>query len=166
MTSRPARITFNEAVRCARIVGCTIQHIDPDRLKAKPIIFKSRNQILSHISAPALAAPVSIFNKKCIVEKLPEETTINGWFIDVNMRLYYENPKRQVCRTTPIVAIDGNIVTTNSGSIYKLGTVDILIAKHIGNITISDSTPLEEDVIPILVNAAYDVYPIILEKNI
>ncbi len=166
MTSRPARITFNEAVRCARIVGCTIQHIDPDRLKAKPIIFKSRNQILSHISAPAPAAPASIFTMKGIVEKLPEETTINGWFIDVNMRLYYENQKRQVCRTTPIVAIDGNIVTTNSGSIYKLGTVDILIAKHIGNITISDSTPLEEDAIPILVNAAYDVYPIILEKNI
>ncbi len=166
MTSRPARITFNEAVRCARIVGCTIQHIDPDRLKAKPIIFKSRNQILSHISAPAPAAPASIFTMKGIVEKLPEETTINGWFIDVNMRLYYENPKRHVCRTTPIVAIDGNIVTTNSGSIYKLGIVDILIAKHIGNITISDSTPLEEAAIPTLVNAAYDVYPIILEKNI
>lgn len=164
MTSRTLRTTFNEAVQCARIVGSTIQHIDPIRLKAKPIIFKSRNQILAHLSAPA--TPVSIFNKKCIVEKLPEETTINGWFIDVNMRLYYEDPKRQVCRTTPIVAIDGNIVTTNSGSIYKLGIVDILITKHIGNITISESTPLEEDVIPILVNAAYDVYPIILEKNI
>lgn len=165
MTSRTVRTTFNEAVQCARIIGCTIQHIDPIRLKAKPIIFKSRKQILAHISTPA-PEPVSIFNKKCIVEKLPDETTINGWFIDVNMRLYYENPKRQVYRTTPIVAIDGNIVTTNSGSIYKLGIVDILIAKHIGNITISDSTPLEESAIPILVNAAYDVYPIILEKNI
>ena len=164
MTIRTLRTTFNEAVRCARIVGSSIQHIEPIRLKAKPIIFKSRNQILAHISAPA--APASIFTMKGIVEKLPEETTINGWFIDVNMRLYYENPKRQVCRTTPIVAIDGNIVTTDTGSIYKLGIVDILIAKHIGNITISDSTPLEEDVIPILVNAAYDVYPIILEKNI
>ena len=164
MTSRTLRTTFNEAVQCARIVGSTIQHINPIRLKAKQIIFKSRNQILDHISGPV--TPESIFNKKCNVEKLPEETTINGWFIDVNMRLYYENPKRQLCRTTPIVAIDGNIVTTNSGSIYKLGIVDIFITKHIGNITISDSTPLEEDVIPILVNAAYDVYPSILEKNI
>jgi hypothetical protein len=160
MTSRPARITFNEAVRCARIVGCTIQHIPPDRLKAKPILFKPRGQILSAISAPAAASAAPA------MALMGLGTTINGWYIDVNMRLYYENQERQVHRTTPIVSIDGNIVTTNSGSIYKLGTVDILIAKHIGNITISDSTPLEEDAIPILVNAAHDVYPIILEKNI
>ena len=162
MTSRPARITFNEAVRCARIVGCTIQHIGEDRLKAKPIIFKPRKQILSKISA---STNISIFNMDRISENTPEKkkkekTLINGWSVDINMRLYYEDPtKRDIIRTTPVITIDGDVVTTHSGSVYKLGKLDILIAKHLANTQISDSSPLDEETLPFLVNAAYDVYP-------
>jgi hypothetical protein len=158
MTSRPARITFNEAVRCARIVGCTIQHIAEDRLKAKPIIFKPRGDILSKLSA---SSKVSVFSMKNTTEqKKNEKILINGWSVDINMRLYYEDPtKRDIIRTTPVIAIDGNVVTTRSGSVYKLGKLDVLIAKHLANTQMSDSSPLEEETLPFLVNAAYDVYP-------
>ena len=158
MTSRPARITFNEAVRCARIVGCTIQHIGEDRLKAKPIIFKPRGDILSKLSA---SSKVSVFSMKNTTEqKKNEKILINGWSVDINMRLYYEDPtKRDIIRTTPVITIDGDVVTTHSGSVYKLGKLDILIAKHLANTQISDSSPLDEETLPFLVNAAYDVYP-------
>ena len=158
MTSRPARITFNEAVRCARIVGCTIQHIGEDRLKAKPIIFKPRGDILSKLSA---SSKVSVFSMKNTTEqKKNEKILINGWSVDINMRLYYEDPtKRDIIRTTPVITIDGDVVTTHSGSVYKLGKLDILIAKHLANTQISNSAPLDEETLPFLVNAAYDVYP-------
>ena len=158
MTSRQARITFNEAVRCARIVGCTIQHIGEDRLKAKPIIFKPRGDILSKLSA---SSKVSVFSMKNTTEqKKNEKILINGWSVDINMRLYYEDPtKRDIIRTTPVITIDGDVVTTHSGSVYKLGKLDILIAKHLANTQISNSAPLDEETLPFLVNAAYDVYP-------
>ena len=157
MTSRPARITFNEAVRCARIVGCTVQHIGDDRLKAKPIIFKPRGSILSKLSA---SSNVSIFSMECTVESLPKEKVIDGWYVDIGMRIYYEDKiKREVYRTTPIDAIDGNIVTTSSGTVYKLGKMDILVAKQLKYINISESAPLEEETLPFLINAAHDVYP-------
>jgi len=158
MPSRPARITFNEAVRCARIVGCTIQHIGEDRLKAKPIIFKPRGDILSKLSA---SSKVSVFSMKNTTEqKKNEKILINGWSVDINMRLYYEDPtKRDIIRTTPVITIDGDVVTTHSGSVYKLGKLDILIAKHLANTQISNSAPLDEETLPFLVNAAYDVYP-------
>ena len=157
MTSRPARITFNEAVRCARIVGCTVQHIGDDRLKAKPIIFKPRGSILSKLSA---SSNVSIFSMECTVESLPKEKVIDGWYVDIGMRIYYEDKiKREVYRTTPIDAIDGNIVTTSSGTVYKLGKMDVLIAKLLINVGISESAPLEEETLPFLINAAHDVYP-------
>ena len=157
MTSRPARITFNEAVRCARIVGCTVQHIGDDRLKAKPIIFKPRGSILSKLSA---STNVSVFSMECTVEPAPKEKVIDGWYVDIGMRIYYEDKiKREVYRTTPIDAIDGNIVTTSSGTVYKLGKMDILVAKQLENINISESAPLEEETLPFLINAAHDVYP-------
>lgn len=158
MTSRQARITFNEAVRCARIVGCTIQYIGEDRLKAKPILFKPRGDILSKLSA---SSKISVFSMENTTEKKKNETKlVNGWSVDVNMRLYYEDPtKRDVIRTTPVITIDGDVVTTHSGSVYKLGKLDILIAKHLANIQISDYAPLDEETLPFLVNAAYDVYP-------
>ena len=157
MTSRPARITFNEAVRCARIVGCTVQLIGDDRLKAKPIIFKPRGSILSKLSA---SSNVSIFSMECTVEPAPKEKVIDGWYVDIGMRIYYEDKiKREVYRTTPIDAIDGNIVTTSSGTVYKLGKMDILVAKQLKYINISESAPLEEETLPFLINAAHDVYP-------
>ena len=157
MTSRPARITFNEAVRCARIVGCTVQHIGDDRLKAKPIIFKPRGSILSKLSA---SSNVSIFSMECTVESLPKENVIDGWFVDIGMRIYYEDKtKREVYRTTPIDGINGNVVTTCSGTVYKLGKMDVLIAKLLINVGISESAPLEEETLPFLINAAHDVYP-------
>ena len=157
MTSRPARITFNEAVRCARIVGCTVQLIGDDRLKAKPIIFKPRGSILSKLSA---STKVSVFSMECTVESLPKEKVIDGWYVDIDMRIYYEDKiKREVYRTTPIDAIDGNIVTTSSGTVYKLGKMDILVAKQLKYINISESAPLEEETLPFLINAAHDVYP-------
>jgi len=157
MTSRPARITFNEAVRCARIVGCTVQHIGDDRLKAKPIIFKPRGSILSKLSA---SSNVSIFSMECTVESLPKEKVIDGWYVDIGMRIYYEDQtKREVYRTTSIDEINGNVVTTRSGTVYKLGKMDVLVAKRLVNVGISESAPLEEETLPFLINAAHDVYP-------
>jgi hypothetical protein len=76
------------------------------------------------------------------------------------MRIYYEDKiKREVYRTTPIDAIDGNIVTTSSGTVYKLGKMDVLVAKQLKYINISESAPLEEETLPFLINAAHDVYP-------
>ncbi len=157
MTSRPARITFNEAVRCARIVGCTVQHIGDDRLKAKPIIFKPRGSILSKLSA---SSNVSIFSMECTVEPAPKEKVIDGWYVDIDMRIYYEDKtKREVYRTTSIDEINGNVVTTSSGTVYKLGKMDVLVAKQLKYINISESAPLEEETLPFLINAAHDVYP-------
>lgn len=157
MTRESGRITFNETVCCARIVGSTIQNIDPDRLKAKPIVFKPRGQILSVISAPT---KISVFNMEPIVEKTPKINIINGWSIDIHMRLYYEDTQKQdVIKTTPVQSIEGDVVTTRSGSVYKLGNLDILVAKQLGQNQISNSAPLAEETLPFLINAAYDVYP-------
>lgn len=161
MTSRQARITFNEVVRCARIVECTIQTIGTEKLKSRTIVFKPRGEILSNLSG---TAKISVFSMECTVETIakpePKITTVNGWFVDVDTRIYFEDSvKRDVIRTTPVVTIEGNVVTTRSGSKYALGKMDILIAKRLASITISESAPLEEDTLPFLVNAAYDVYP-------
>ena len=163
MSRRPARISFNEAVHCARIVDCTIQHIGTDHLKARPIIFKPRGDMLSKLSA---SSNVSIFSMECTIESAPKEKILDGWFIDIHMRIYYEDKNRQVYRTTPIDAIDGNVITTKSGSIYKLGNMDILVARRIGNIKIPDSKPLAEETLPYLVNASEDVYPYITNNYI
>jgi hypothetical protein len=161
MTSRQARITFNEVVRCARIVECTIQTMGTEKLKSRTIVFKPRGEILSNLSG---TAKISVFSMECTVETIakpePKITTVNGWFVDVDTRIYFEDSvKRDVIRTTPVVTIEGNVVTTRSGSKYALGKMDILIAKRLASITISESAPLEEDTLPFLVNAAYDVYP-------
>jgi hypothetical protein len=161
MTSRQARITFNEVVRCARIVECTIQTIGTEKLKSRTIVFKPRGEILSNLSG---TAKISVFSMECTVETIakpePKITTVNGWFVDVDTRIYFEDSvKRDVIRTTPVVTIEGNVVTTRSGSKYALGKMDVLIAKHLASVKISESAPLEEETLPFLVNAAYDVYP-------
>lgn len=161
MTSRQARITFNEVVRCARIVECTIQTMGTEKLKSRTIVFKPRGEILSNLSG---TAKISVFSMECTVETIakpePKITTVNGWFVDVDRRIYFEDSvKRDVIRTTPVVTIEGNVVTTRSGSKYALGKMDVLVAKHLTSVTISESAPLEEDTLPFLVNAAYDVYP-------
>jgi len=97
---------------------------------------------------------------ECTVESLPKENVIDGWFVDIGMRIYYEDKtKREVYRTTPIDGINGNVVTTCSGTVYKLGKMDVLIAKLLINVGISESAPLEEETLPFLINAAHDVYP-------
>lgn len=158
MSIRPTRIiSFNEVVRCARIVGCTIQDIGTDRLKAKPIIFKPRGDILSKLSA---SSKVSVFSMECTVEPAPKEKKIDGWYVDIHMRIYYDDHEtRQVYRTSPIDAINGNVVTTRSGTLYKLGKMDILVAKQLANVEISTTAPLEEETLPFLINAGHDVYP-------
>lgn len=165
MSIRPSKfISFNEVVRCARIVECTIQEIGFDRLKARPIIFKPRGDLLSNLSA---SSNISILSMECTVEPAPKEKKVDGWYIDIHMRIYYEDPnKNQVFRTSPIDAINGNVVTTRSGTIYKLGNMDILVAKQLKNIDISASAPLEEDTLPFLVNAVHDVYPHISEYDL
>ena len=76
------------------------------------------------------------------------------------MRIYYDDHEtRQVYRTSPIDAINGNVVTTRSGTLYKLGKMDILVAKQLTNVEISTTAPLEEETLPFLINAGHDVYP-------
>jgi hypothetical protein len=165
MSSRIARITFNEVVRCARIVCMEqtsvecVQEIAPISLKAKPIMFKPRGQIL------ASHANISIFSMECTVEsKMPPAQIANVWHIDVHMRLYFEedtqypNRPHTVKRTSPIISFEGNIVTTFSGSVYILGEIDPLIKKRIADVDISEADPLNEDTLPYLINAAMDLY--------
>ena len=89
MSIRPSRfISFNEVVRCARIVECTIQEIGFDRLKARPIIFKPRGDLLSNLSA---SSKETIFSMECTIEPAPKEKKIDGWYIDIHMRIYYDD---------------------------------------------------------------------------
>jgi hypothetical protein len=97
---------------------------------------------------------------ECTVEPAPKEKKIDGWYVDIDMRIYYEDQtKREVYRTTSIDEINGNVVTTRSGTVYKLGKMDVLVAKRLVNVGISESAPLEEETLPFLINAAHDVYP-------
>jgi hypothetical protein len=78
------------------------------------------------------------------------------------MRIYFEKNK-EVIRTSPIMDIDGSIVTTRNGTRYQLGDIDILVKRSLAGIEISRDDPLREENIPFLVNATYDNYKSMLE---
>ena len=154
---RSARVSFNEVVRCVRIAYAetipVLQELDTTVLKAKPIIFRPRGQILPSSKIPMLAM-------ECVVvSKPPHVTVCNGWYIDINMRLYYENENCRVKRTSPIVFIDGIVVTTHSGTMYCLGSMDVLVQHKLRKNCVEDCDPLNEDTIHYIINAVYDVYP-------
>ena len=155
------RVTFNEVVRCAHIVyqetpQCIeiqtnkVEELCSIKLKAKPIVFKPRGRILPEN-----------YNKWYYNYTMPEPpapTIVNGWFVDLNMRIHFETTKGDVIRTSVITSFDGNTVTTFSGSVYILGKMDILIHSRIANLNISESDPLCEETLPQLINAAHDIY--------
>ena len=58
--------------------------------------------------------------------------------------------------------INGNIITTASGSVYELGQMDPLIKKRLDHIFMDETDPLKEEYIPYLTNAAIDTYSLIL----
>lgn len=161
MTCRAVCISFNEVVRCAvysenTYIEC-VREIAPLSLKEKPIVFKPRGQILASLSEPK----ISIFSMECTVESKPTSAKIaNKWHIDMHMRLYYEDGDRRanVIRTSRIMDIDGNIITTFNGSVYVLGEMDPLVKKRIANIDIPPTDPLREETIHYLINAAMDLY--------
>ena len=108
---------------------------------------------------------VSTSCMECLVEAKPiTSKVLNGWFIDVNMRLYFVDPmnRDRIIRTTPVSYINGNTVTTISGSAYVLGTIDPLVRKRVAHVDISSSNPLSEETIHYIVNAATDMYSDIL----
>jgi len=154
------RVTFNEVVRCARIVcqegsqlieieSNNIQDTSSIKLKETPIIFKPTVQSLSKNN--------NNLYYNYIMPEEPIPIIVNGWFIDLNMRIHFETQKR-VMRTSMIASFDGNKVTTITGSVYILGQMDILIHSRIANMNISESDPLCEDTIHLLINAAHDIY--------
>lgn len=159
--SRSIRITFNEVVRCARIIETDINNIkiveiSPIRLKEPPIIFRPRGQILSKNFGES---KVSIFNMECaIMSPPPKSKVIDGWFIDNKKRVYYECEKK-VMRTSTILSIDDNIITTHSGSIYVLGKIDIPISKYLSDIDIPEFDPLSNNNIQRIINATSIIYP-------
>ena len=157
MTFGRARISFNEVVRCVRIVEgkySELQETDPLVLKAKPIIFRPRGKILQSKTISALSMENNISK--------PDSITIcDGWYIDIHMRLYYENTKKCVIRTSPITSINGTIVTTTNGTKYCLGSIDTLVQRKLRNGSIDYHDPLKEETLPYIINAVYDAYPTI-----
>lgn len=157
-----ARITFNEVVRCARIVytetSSSVKEVGNYPLKAKPIVFRPRGKILptNNLSVFSMTSGISL------QEEPDTPVIINGWYIDLNMNLYYEKD-REVIRTSQILGIDGPIVTTRSGTKYQLGDIDVLVKRSLAGMEISRDDPLREENIPFIVNAAYDNYTTILE---
>ena len=108
---------------------------------------------------------VSTSCMECLVEAKPiTSTVLNEWFIDVNLRLYFVDPmnRDRIIRTSPVSDINGKTVTTLSGSVYVLGTIDPLVRKRVAHVDISSSNPLSEETIHYIVNAATDTYSDIL----
>jgi len=102
---------------------------------------------------------------ECLVESKPiTSTVLDGWFIDVNLRLYFVDPTNldRIIRTSPVSDINGKTVTTLSGSVYVLGAIDQLVRKRVAHVDISSSNPLSEETIHYIVNAATDMYSDIL----
>lgn len=156
-----ARITFNEVVRCARIVSSEtsscVKEICSTTLKAKPIVFRPRGKIL-----PTNSLSVFSMTSNSSMTETKAPIVANGWCIDVNMHIYFEKD-REVIRTSPIMDIDGSIVTTRNGTRYQLGDIDILVKRSLTGMDISSDDPLREENIPFLVNAAYDNYASMFE---
>lgn len=156
-----ARITFNEVVRCARIVSSEtssgVKEICSTTLKAKPIVFRPRGKIL-----PTNSLSVFSMTSNSSLTETKAPIVANGWCIDVNMHIYFEKD-REVIRTSPIMDIDGSIVTTRNGTRYQLGDIDILVKRSLTGMDISSDDPLHEENIPFLVNAAYDNYASMFE---
>jgi hypothetical protein len=88
----------------------------------------------------------------------PKSKVIDGWFIDNKKRVYYECEKK-VMRTSTILSIDDNIITTHSGSIYVLGKIDIPISKYLSDIDIPEFDPLSNNNIQRIINATSIIYP-------
>jgi hypothetical protein len=156
-----ARITFNEVVRCARIVytdtSSCVKEVSSIHLKAKPIVFRPRGKIL-----PTNSLSVFSMTSNASLTETKSPIIANKWYIDVNMNLYFEKYK-EVIRSSPIIDIDGPIVTTRSGTKYQLGDIDVLVKRSLAGFEISRDDPLHEENIPFLVNAAYDNYKNLLE---
>jgi len=92
----------------------------------------------------------------------PDVKTLNGWYVDMNMCVYYEE-NRNVYRTSKISSIDGDVITTSSGSVYKLGRMDPLIKKRLEHVSMDEMEPLHEETLPFLMNATLDTYPSLLK---
>ena len=158
---RTARITFNEVVRCVRIVNsenapASLRELESIGLKERPIVFRPRGKILEFQNK-------SIFSMECTVMYKPDVKTLNGWYVDMNMCVYYEEDSRHVYRTSKISSIDGDVITTSSGSVYKLGRMDPLIKKRLDHVSMDEMEPLHEETLPFLMNATLDTYPSLLE---
>jgi len=67
--------------------------------------------------------------------------TIDMWMIRDSGRVYFEIAKG-IIRTTPVVQIDGDLITTQSGSVYRLGTMDPLVKLRLPSRHLSDVNPL------------------------
>ena len=177
--TRTARITFNEIVRCARIVNAetsSVRELEPMTLKQKPIVFRPRGNILA-LNNKSLFTMECTFTTnqamqnhdksfienetKCNVASKISVKILRNWYIDINMRVYHEDTKC-VYRTSVISEINGNIITTASGSVYELGQMDPLIQKRLDHICMDETDPLKEEYIPYLTNAASDTYSLIL----
>lgn len=72
---------------------------------------------------------------------LPTIKTIDMWMIRDSGRIYFEIAKG-IIRTTPVVQIDGDLITTQSGSVYRLGTMDPLVKLRLPSRHLSDVNPL------------------------
>ena len=123
--------------------------------------------VLGEYRAPKIygSSNVSTFCMECLVETKPiTSIVLNGWFIDVNLRLYFVDPmnRDRIIRTSPVSDINGKTVTTLSGSVYVLGSIDPLVRKRVAHVEISSSNPLGEETIHYIVNAATDIYSDIL----
>lgn len=176
---RITRITFNEIVRCARIVNSetsSVRELEPMMLKQKPIVFRPRGNILP-LDNKSLFSMECTFttnqamknHNKSFIENDTKSNVaskisvkiLRNWYIDLNMHVYHDDMKH-VYRTSIISEINGNIITTASGSVYELGQMDPLIKKRLDHIYMDETDPLKEEYIPYLTNAASDTYPLIL----
>jgi len=173
---KTARITFNEIVRCARIVNAetpTVRELESTRLKQQPIVFRPRGNILA-LDNKSLFSMECTFttNKdhdKRVVENAikykfeskPVVKILHHWYVDLHMRVYHEDANG-VYRTSTISEIDGNVITTASGSVYQLGKMDPLIQTRVAHYGMDEKEPLKEEYMPFLVNAAMDTYSTLL----
>jgi len=172
---KTARITFNEIVRCARIVNAetsTVRELESTRLKQKPIVFRPRGNILALDNKSLFSMectfttkdhdkPVMKNDTKYKFEPKPVVKILHNWYVDLHMHVYHEDANG-VYRTSTISEIDGNVITTASGSVYQLGKMDPLIQTRVAHYCMDEKEPLKEEYMPFLVNAAMDTYSTLL----
>ena len=145
------RVQFNETVRSACIVRIGDVDILQDnksiKLKSKRIVFKSRGQILA-------ACKRSTYNMET---EIPSPIVVNGWYIDSDRHLYYENTKYHIRRTSPIISVEGNMITTTNRTKYQLGEMDILVRRRLNNY--HNTKTINEKIINDVIDAVKEVYP-------